>query len=293
VHKVLFQAMILVGLCFGQVRAEAEEDSHEPHWRLGLSVQTRLNPEGLSLVPELGYRTLLSKSSHLLLRDTYLEVGLITPVSPASFHPGAYVTLVPIAPIVLRVSAQQLRYFGLFGNLAQFPGTDPDWSDEARDGPITHGEHGTGIRVDGSATLRLKLGRVIAMSKYTHAFLGANIPKGSSWYEPTADLPFARNDQLQRVDATLGAFIMGTPKDKSFLLAAGHWQGYWTDKTDAERQIVGGLVIWRPGVWAERKFTVISLLATYLVDEYRSGGIYYGGAFKISWDRLQGGSSKP
>jgi hypothetical protein len=266
--------------------AHANPPDTEPHWRLELGIQSRLNPEGLSLAPRLGYRAVISDSNHLLLRGTYVEFGLDTPISPASFHPGVYVTVVPIAPIVLNATVRQLRYFGLFGNLGELEGPNPEWSDDARDTGITDGDHGTGYQASVSATLRILLGRFVAMSKYTRTWIGADVDRGVSWYDPTEDLLYGRNDGLSMIDATVGGFVMGTATAKRFLLAAGHWKGQWTDKSEQHRQLAGGLLIWRPGWWAERKLTFVTLLATYAVDPYREGGVYYGGVVKLTWERL-------
>ena len=282
-----FLRPLLVGIFFAcTAAAYAAPEQSDAHWRLELGLQSRANPVGLSLVPRLGYRAPISQSQHLLLRGTYVEMGLDTPLSPASFHPGAYITIVPIAPIVLNATLRQLRYFGSFGNLTQYLGEDPDWSDDARKRGISDGDHGTGYQANVSATLRILLGRFVAMAKYTRSWLGVDIDVGASWYEPQEDLLYRRNDSLSMADATMGGFVMGNPKAEKFLLLAGHWKGQWTEKSDQHRQLAGGLAIWRPGWWVERQLTFITLLATYAVDPYRQGGFYYGGVVKINWERL-------
>ena len=122
--------------------------------RIEVTQLMRAHPIGLAWWLNAGWRASLSRSSNLFLRGTYAESGHKAMVSPASIHPGLYVKIMPITPIVIDVEAQQLRFFGLFGTVTDYPTLTPDWSPTTRDGPITQGRHETGWRVNAKATLQ-------------------------------------------------------------------------------------------------------------------------------------------
>ena len=104
---------------------------------------------------------------------------------------------------------------------------------------------------------------------------------------------YAKNDRLDAVEGTLGAFVIGGPKAHRFLLVGGRWQGQWSDKTQIHRQIGSALILWRPGWLADRKLTFASVNGVYLKDPYRQGGFYSGGFVSFSWDRLGRNSRTP
>ncbi|MBV70823.1 MAG: hypothetical protein CMH52_05685 [Myxococcales bacterium] len=259
-------------------------------WRLELKLASRVNPVGLALRPALGYRISLSDSDHLLLKGTHIETGFLGAVSPASFHPGMYVTLVPIAPLVLRLRVQQLRYFGLFGNLSEYDGLEPDWRDEVRQESITGGRHETAIRAQAQAQFRIFYEGLALMTQYTFGLYQADIGLGGSWYESSDDLLLARNDQAHRVDSLVGWYVSGTPFSEEHLLLGGLWQGHWVEKTNVRRHIGGGVVGYRPGWLRERRLTALFLFARYFEDAYRTGEFYFGSMISMSWEAL---SSKP
>ncbi len=259
-------------------------------WRLELKIASRINPVGLALRPALGYRLSLSDSDHLLLKGTHIETGLLGAVSPASFHPGMYVTLVPIAPLVFRLRVQQLRYFGLFGNLSEYESTDADWSDEVRTASITRGRHETAIRAQAQAQFRIFYRGLAAMTQYTFSLYQADIGIGNNWYESSDDLLLARNERVHRVDSLLGWYLSGTPFSARHLLLGGLWQGHWVKQTAVKRQIGGGVIGYRPGWMPERRLTALFLFARYFNDVYRTGEFYFGSMISMTWEAL---SSKP
>ena len=143
---------------------------------------------------------------------------------PHLFHQGLYVKLTPISPLAFQVKAQQLRYFGLFGNLTAFDGIDVDWREDKQPTGIMDGRHDTGYRISAEGTLRFALGSVVAVATVGRSWLGANVQPGESWYESTSDLLYAKDDHLDYGTAIAGAFVTGARLSERFLLIAARWR---------------------------------------------------------------------
>ena len=274
-------------------RPSVAQVADDNHWRLELKMVGRYNPVGIALRPALGYRVPLSDSDHLLLKGTHVEAGFLGATSPAAFNPGAYLSVVPIAPLVLRVRVQQLRYCGAFGNLKSFDGTSPNWSDDVRDTDFSSGRHGTAMRAEASAQFRAYLKGVAAVAQYSIGLYQADISLGRSWYEPSDDLLLQRTDHVHRAHSLLGWYAQGTPFSAQHLMFGGLWQGHWVERADYSRHI-GGLVIgYRPGWMKARKLTALLLAARYLQDPYRTDELYIGTIVSMTWERLSSKGEQP
>lgn len=260
--------------------------------RGGLSLQSeiqwRLFPKGLSSHNTLRWRQPLYDSDHLLLRGGELEIGSVLPLSPASFHPGVYAKLTPVSPLSFRVQAQQLRYFGLFGNLTAFDGVDADWSEDARPGGVMDGRHDTGYRISAEGTLQLAFGSIIAVATLGRAWIGANVDDGQAWYESTSNMLYAKDDHLDYGTAIAGAFVSGGRASEKFVLLTARWEGYRSGELGDVRHLLGGLVAWKPGWMAERKLVFGLVAAMYAVDPYETGHPYFAGFASFTWDDLLG-----
>ncbi|MEE2786208.1 MAG: hypothetical protein VX589_02645 [Myxococcota bacterium] len=266
--------------------ASAQHAGVESGPRIEITQLMRAHPIGLAWWVHGGWRESLSDSSHLLLKGTYAEGGTKVMLSPASAHPGLYIKVMPITPLVLDIEAQQLRFFGLFGTVKEYPANQAHWGPDTRDGSITQGRHETGWRINAKATLQLKFGPAFLQFAYRSEWLWMNIDPTSRWYDPTTDLLYGRADRLDRTDATAGAFVVGEPGDERFVLIGAHWQGYWIRDTGVRRHILGGIVLTKPGWWSAQQFT-LGLLAGYnAVDVYRKNEIYAGLIAKVAWDGL-------
>jgi hypothetical protein len=77
----------------------------------------------------LSYRYRLMDSSHLLLRDTFLGLGVAPGLSPAFGRIGAFAELQPITPLTLTAQYDAIRYFGTFRLLQSFPNAGSEFSD--------------------------------------------------------------------------------------------------------------------------------------------------------------------
>ena len=261
-------------------------------WRHKSLVGLRYNRLGLSWFSDTGYRVPLSKRRTVLLSNTYVEIGGHAKVSPASLHPGAYVEVVPIAPIRLRATVLQLRYFGTYTALFEFDeGADADWSDSELDRIEDEGlaRHGTGLEVQGIAQLRLKLGRVLALYESRLSYLRIDdVKPGHTGYETTYDVLLAPEDGVHVMYGTL-AYILWGDTDRDMLVVGTRYQRDATFETGIERQILSGALLYRPSKSAwflGAKPTFGFLGGGYLQDPYREGEPIFHTFAVLEWKDL-------
>ncbi len=254
--------------------AEAEDAA----WRHSSALQARSNRPGFGLLSFTGYRQrLYAGTEHLLLRGAYLEAGLVTQLSPASFHPGAYVEAVPIAPLLLRLTAQRLMYFGTFGPVSTTPSPDSAWSgavldDFQRDG----GRPGSGTLAEAMVVVRLKVGPVVGLLENRLGYYDAAVPTGVGWYEPVTDLLLAEKDLLHTTKGTLGYLVHGALNGDRFLVVGGHWERYAARESESVRHIAGAVALWRALDCSGAPVTFAALAGVMAFDRYRTGDPYIG-----------------
>lgn len=277
--KARIYAALLVLACAAPISVTAARG--EGAWRHQSALQGRNNRIGIGIKSYTGYRVRLYDTDHWLLRDSYIEAGALAALSPASLKPGGYVQLSPVAPLVFRVSAQQLTYFGYFTSLHSLP-EDADWSNEALDEIRHEGEYGTGVALNGMAELRLKFGPVIGLYSNHFTYLRADVDEGRTWYESTLDLLVAREDGVHAMKASLGALVFGEIQ-RDFLLLAARWERYITLETEVTRHIVGGVALYRPFPewWGRPLLALIG--GAFADDPYRTGEPYFGGFVQVEF----------
>jgi len=256
-------------------------------WRFRIQPQFRVIPKGLDTRFEAAWRAPLWRDrSGLLFDGTYIEVGPIARLSPASLHPGIAVKTVPIAPIELEASVWQLRYFGNFGSLFEYEGVDADWSPEQRSRASGDGlgRHETGWAMSFKSALRLKFGPVVWLSDFIHHWMSApDVMPGNGWYESSSDMLLAREDHVQTINSNLGYLLWGSPSADAFLLLGVRWEGWRALRSEHERQMLSLLTMWRPGWLHERHMTFGLLSGVYLDDPYRTGLPYVAGFVQFNW----------
>lgn len=250
------------------------------------SLRFRTNRPGFGVFSDTGARVeLYPGADNLLLKGCFIEGGLVTQLSPASVHPGGYVQAVPIAPLLLRASVQRLVFFGLFGAMVEYPDVKADWSPETLKDNQSEASFGGGWYAEGRATLRIKLGRFVAMHEQRLGWFRADLSEvgqGKAWYEPIFDLLVAQEDTMHTMKTTVGAVVSGE-LNAAFWLVAGHWERYQTDKSDQRRDIVGVVVMTRPVAdWPGG--ATFGVLAGFMPDDtYRTGEPYIGGFWNMTF----------
>ncbi len=255
-------------------------------WSVDSQVRMRGTPAGVALRTDIRYRIPFFDSDNPLLQGAQFEMAARIPVSPASIHPAGYVKITPLAPISFQLTAQQLFYFGLFGNLHEFDSLDADWGRDARPKGLTAGQSKSGYRLVAEGSLQVALGPFVTVNRLSHGWVGANIPSGKAWYEPTTDLFFASDDRIYSGESLAGLFVLGDRRAREFLLVGARWEGHWVRRTRVKRQIVGGVTLWRPGWWTARRLTFALVGGFFAQDVNREGEPYAAGLVIFGWDGI-------
>ena len=243
----------------------------------------RTNRPGLGVFSDTGWRTRLFDSDRVLLRDTYVDVGLVTQLSPATLHPGVYIEAVPLAILKLRASVQRLQYFGYFGSLHPYP--DGDWSPpRLREASKHHnGRRAGGTVYDTRATLRAKAWRLVTSveGQASHFDFEVDAPV----HEPVSDLLVGPHDEVYQVRATLGFMVLGEVQKPGSLMLAGMHQYLRTHDTAIERHIPGLAALMKPPVdwWSTGDPSLAVVLGFFAADPYREGNPFIGSLLTMTF----------
>ncbi|MEZ4464514.1 MAG: hypothetical protein R3F43_08395 [bacterium] len=256
-------------------------------WRLQSALQARTNSLGIGLLTYSGYRVKLFDSENILLKGAFAEAGVVTQLSPASFHPGVYVQVAPVTPLVFRFAARKLGYFGLFGTVVEYPSATSDWSPSALDDNARYAEPAVGAAWEASGMLRLKFGRVLVLhEQQLHGLRMDAVAADHFWYESINDLLVASHDQVHVMKAT-GAVLVDGRLDDTVLVLGGHWESYAARESGSTRQITGLVGLWRPRMdwWGEPSFA--ALAGVMLEDKYRQWTPYIGGQAIVTFGGVE------
>ncbi|MBA2660729.1 MAG: hypothetical protein H0U74_00415 [Bradymonadaceae bacterium] len=208
----------------------------------------RATPVGLNVISDTGYRIGLFDSENPLLKNTYIDSGLTTGISPAYLWAGPYLEILPAAVLKLRVSAQYVNYFGILGYLYK-PEADQDWGlDKLAEGATNNsGVSGTGWMFEGRVTPQIKIGNVVALAETRFTKLTMDID--ANYYEPYFDLLFAPDEFFWITRPTVG-YVLGSNPSNSYLLLALRWERAVATTTEVVRDTAGLVYVWKiPSDW--------------------------------------------
>lgn len=253
-------------------------------WRLQSALQARSNQLGIGLLTYSGYRVKLFDSDNILLKGAFAEAGVVTQLSPASFHPGVYVQVSPVTPLVFRFATRKLGYFGLFGTVVEYPSATSDWSPNALKENQPQARSEVGSAWEASGKLQLKFGPVILLhEQQLHGLRMDAIEADHYWYESINDLLVARHDRVH-IMKTTAALLLDGRTDDTFLVLGAHWETYTAAESGSTRQIAGLASLWRPRMdwWGEPAFA--ALAGVMLEDKYRQWTPYLGGQVVVTFD---------
>jgi hypothetical protein len=238
---------------------------------------------GLGVFSDTAWRFRLFESDHVLLRDTTLDLGVVTQLSPATLHPGVFVEVVPVAVLKLRASVQRLQYFGWFGSLSAYP--DGNWSPaQLTESSREHsGARAGGYLFDARAMLRGKVWRIVFSLEGQRSRFDFEA-KGPV-HEPVSDLLVGADDALTQVRATLGFVALGEVQRPGSLMVAGLHQYFRTDETDVVRHLPGLALVAKPPStwWSTGDPTLAVLGGVFAVDPYREGDPYIGSLLTLTF----------
>ena len=264
----------------------------------------RATPLGLNVNSLTGFRVYLSGSESALLRNTYVESGLATGLSPAYLWAGPYIDALPIALLHLRFSAQSMWYLGSLGYLIDAPesedGTPFRWSMPALSDIRSQDDH-EGVAARGAML------RAVATPRYMRELTGSlrlvftaetswiwmNTTMANRYYEPFHDLLLNPNDRIFSTQPTLGVLLGSQPAETHLLLGV-RYEYTNTENSDVERQLLGLVFRWKmPARWGVPGEPVLSGMIGASIahttqgeeTQGRVGAPYFGVLYTSSWER--------
>lgn len=265
--------------------SEARADS-PTGWEIESELGIRAIPIGLQLATDAGYRVGLSDSDSLLLDGTYLEPGVTTTITPSNFWGGVYMEALPIALLQLRASAEFLGYFGNFGYLHLPRDEDQsDWTLDALDETeeMGLGQSATGVKFSGEATLRAKVGGVVALVPFEITRVQMDVDQ--AYYESSFDWLLEPTDTFWLVKPTLG-YAFSFEKLDSWLLTGLRWEHSETFEQGFSRDLGTLLALWKlPGKWWPGKEMQLAMLGGAWINHpnRESTRFYFATAFSMKW----------
>lgn len=238
----------------------------------------RVNPGGLALVTETGYRLFLYDSDHLLLSSARLDMGLDGRVSPANVSGGPYVEIVPLAFLRLRLTLRPNYYWGAFGSLFVVDDVDSDWSPDAqrdvRDAGEGVADGGLMLTFDG--VLQGKVGPIVFLhdQHYWQYWMGLDSP----YLEGRYYLLMEPNDAIWWMATTVG-YTIGRDPTEWFLIIGARHDMMRTRVHRYQRHLLGGAMLWKiPTSWVSWGNPMLAMLVeVYVDDPWRRGEPYWIG----------------
>jgi hypothetical protein len=212
----------------------------------------------------------LSRSSHPLLKDARLAVGLTNHLSPAYVRLGGWAAWAPLSILELRAGVEPAYYFGIVGSLIGFPSPHAVFDEEARRALRPRAVSGEGVRLYVAPSLRARAGRIVASSTLLIERWDVDGP-GEFFYEPLRDTLLASHgDSLWRTSTVVLRESDGPGGRK--LLAGLHHEFMRVRRVpENDMHRLGPLAVWTLG---HRRFgvdepTLIVNLYYYLDDPYK------------------------
>jgi hypothetical protein len=246
----------------------------------------RLQPFGLRVINEGGYRLGLFDSTSQLLRDTHVDAGVTTNLSPVSLWAGAYVEVLPVQVLELRASVEQLAYFGSFGHLSEVSRNQQGRFeipvlDEHND--ITSGKASLGVLMRLTATPRIKIGNFVALAETTFGYLRMD-DVNTTYYEPILDVVLEPTDTFWEFKPT-GGFVVDMGEHMGSFFYGLRYEHTVSTEADFEHDVVLGVLRWTmPRQFHSWGHPKISLAAGgWLKHSMRRGEPYIAVEVGLDW----------
>lgn len=235
---------------------------------LGASV----NLLGLQNNFECSWTWKLGRPSNPLLSGAHVAVGLNDSLSPAYNRLGGWVEVSPLSVVDLRVGWEPAVYFGTYASLLEFTGYDDEYDQDTRKARNPGSFAGMASRLYFAPTLKLKLGRLIAVGSAEIESWRAG-GDTTFFYEPTRDVILRSAGDSLFASTALLLWEVPTENGGSWLFGPVHNRVDVPDAPGNRIDRIGAVVI---RDLAERRFgvghpTVILNVQYYITDRYKEG----------------------
>ncbi len=246
----------------------------------------RDNPIGLQNEYRIAWRKRLSDSQHLLLKDTFWQVGLHSTLTPAMERVGPRIDVKPLAVLQLYAMVEWIYFIGNFQFLQSYPDASVDYSDTAQRAGADRGENysTSGWAATAGALLQAKVGDIAVRSNNRIAYGEMDIRAGHQvWYDIYYDMLLPRRSWVMRQENDLLWL-----KDRLIVGVRHTWTRSWlpqavlakvaagADARDTTHRL-GPFVAWRlteeeryAATWFRRP-TLVVLSQWWLAHPWRTG----------------------
>lgn len=224
-------------------------------------------PIGLGANVKLGYQLPFYDASHRALERNGIQLGVTAQTSPVSFHPGAYLKLIPFTILEVELGGQGLTYFGALNSMLIYPSENGDWSftGQKRRRDEVGLEPMTGWSAYALTRLKLMVSSVVFVSEYEQRYLELNIEDSETWYDAERHRLLRQSDTYDRSLTILG-WLFGTDVSNSDMLAGALWRE-WSGIRSGDRTLTGMAFV-RQRSSEEFQTRWLLLAALYTQDKY-------------------------
>lgn len=229
-----------------------------------------VNNLGVQQTLEASWTWDLGRSSHPLLSEASLALGVTNHISPAYARIGAWAAWAPLSVLELRVGVEPVYYFGIVGSLIGFPTQRAVFDEDARRALRPQAVAQGGMRLFVAPTLKARVGRVVASGTVDIERWNVDGPN-AFFYEPFRDTLLASHgDSLWRTSTVLLMEANG-PGGRKLLAGLHHEFMRVRRAPENDMHRLGPLAVW---TLADERFgvqspTVIVNLYYYLEDTYK------------------------
>jgi hypothetical protein len=240
--------------------------------RAHLDTIGRLNPIGLVVLAGVYYRHVWDHNRELDFDAGYVQLGATGMFSPAFLQPAAYVDVVPLPFLVLRAEYALQAFLGANRALLRFDDAKQPFGDAALDNRRV--ETGLAHRLRGSATLRAKVGRIVALNEATLYYYHFNA-SGPYFYESEFDTLLEPSDVLWADRLQLGVDVSAQDGPRMTLVGP-FYELTQAGAADLRRQRLGAYAFWEDDIsWLGfASVRLYGLAGVNLEDRNREGGIF-------------------
>jgi hypothetical protein len=231
----------------------------------------RVAPVGIALVAGVRYKHVSSFDEEEHYDVSSVEFGGTVLACPAYVEPGVHIEYLPFPFLVLRAEGDIFKFTGAYAGLLRFPSAGSAFGDTQLNAMRGQEQGAWAERGAATATLRAKVGPMIARSETTVGVYHFE-DKGPYLYESEYDTLLARSDAL--VDNRSQLFVQAYRGSGDVILLVGPaYEVTRSIATGLNRERVGGALVLVPAdAWGDfRRPRLVIYAGVNVTDPNRTG----------------------